>query len=101
MKPILTFLFAVLLVCPGPILRPQDPPHSRQQTGEVPDAAMRPAAGARLRGIDPSWLAKKILSACQQRKPELVVPRRVRLLLAVAQLSPRLGDWLLLRATSE
>ncbi len=89
-----------LLVCPGPIARQHDDPRYTEQSRDLPDEAKRPGAGAKLKGIDPDWLAGKILDACEQRKPELVVPRKVRLLLSVAQLSPRLGDWLLLKATS-
>jgi hypothetical protein len=53
-----------------------------------------------VRAIDPHWLCEKILRACQARQAELVVPRRSRLLFAITQLSPRLGDWLLRRMTS-
>ena len=44
--------------------------------------------------------AEKILTACESRKPELVVPGRVRLLVALGQMFPKLGDWLLLKFTS-
>jgi short-subunit dehydrogenase len=89
----------VLSVCPGPILR--DDPESRyaDKSADLPDSAQQPAAGAKLRGIDPDWLAERIVKACERREPELVVPWKVRLLLALAQLSPKLGDWLLLRST--
>ena len=93
----------VLLVCPGPILRPTDKPNSPrydEQAVGLPDEAKQPGAGARLRGIDPEWLAEKILVACEKRQSELVGPWKVRILLALAQLSPSLGDWLLLRSTS-
>jgi hypothetical protein len=51
--------------------------------------------------MDPHWLAEKVLRACELRRAELVVPRRARLLFAVSQLSPRLGDWLLRKMTTE
>jgi len=40
-----------------------------------------------------------IVRACEKRKAELIVPRYARILFAVAQLWPRLGDWLVLRMT--
>ncbi|MEX0613192.1 MAG: SDR family NAD(P)-dependent oxidoreductase [Pirellulales bacterium] len=93
----------VLLVCPGPIARNEgDDPAGRYagQAHDVPTAAHRPGGGARVRAIDPHWLAGQILRACAARRTELVVPRRARLLFALAQLSPRLGDWLLHKMTS-
>jgi hypothetical protein len=59
-----------------------------------------PGAGAKLGAIDPDALAESILRACRKRKAELVVPGKARLLFALAQLSPRLGDWLVRRFTS-
>ncbi len=92
-----------LLVCPGPISRDgQHATGSRYASGsaEVPAAAHQPGGGAKVRAINPHWLAGKILRACEQRRAELVVPKRARLLFAVSQLSPRFGDWLLRRMTS-
>jgi NAD(P)-dependent dehydrogenase (short-subunit alcohol dehydrogenase family) len=95
----------VLLVCPGPIARegvtPADSPgrYDAQASG-IPATAHQPGGGAKLRSIDPRWLADRILDACQQRKAELIVPRSARLLCAIAQLSPNIGDWLLRRMTS-
>lgn len=86
----------VMLVCPGPFLRPDN----NQRYGSVdglPLAARKPGAGARVPRIKPEWLAEKILRGCARRQAELVVPFRAKLLFAVAQLSPRLGDWLLRR----
>ncbi|MEM9352854.1 MAG: SDR family NAD(P)-dependent oxidoreductase [Planctomycetota bacterium] len=88
-----------LLVCPGPIARP-DSGERYQSDANVPDAAQGPAGGARLRGIDPEWLAQRILRACEGRQAELVVPLKARLLFTAAQLSPRFGDWLLTRFTA-
>ena len=90
----------VLLVCPGPILRGDGSPRYAEQSADLPAEAQLPAAGAKLRGIDPDSLAEWILAACQARKPELVVPRRARLLMALGQLFPELGDKLLLKFTS-
>lgn len=90
----------VLLVCPGPILREQDGPRYAAESAGLPESANQPAAGAKLRGISSDWLAARIIKACEEREPELVVPWKARLLLSIAQLSPKLGDWLLLRSTS-
>lgn len=89
----------VLLVCPGPILRDDPTPRYAEHASDLPPAAQEPAAGAKLRGVDPIWLSERIVVACERRQPELVVPWRVRLLMAISQLSPKLGDWLLLRST--
>jgi short-subunit dehydrogenase len=91
----------VLLVCPGPIQRPEDEtPRYAEQTTGLPAEAQRPGAGAKLKGIDPTWLAERMLIACEKRRAELIVPSKVRWLLLLAQISPRLGDWILRRATS-
>jgi short-subunit dehydrogenase len=87
----------VLLVCPGPITR--DQPRDYAAGEDIPAAARKPAAGAKLKGIDPDWLAEKILQTCQRRRPELVVPGKARLLFALSQWSPSWGDWLLRRMT--
>lgn len=87
-----------LLVCPGPIARPGDPDGEQRyqtQTEGLPAAANRPGGGAKVKKIDPDWLAEKILRACERRQAELVVPAKARLLFALSQLSPKLGDWLL------
>lgn len=89
-----------LLVCPGPIARQDDSARYAEQAQNLPAEANRPGGGAKLKGIDPDWLAKKILDACEQRRPELVVPWKVRLLCSLSQLSPKLGDWLLRKSTS-
>jgi short-subunit dehydrogenase len=89
----------VLLVCPGPIAAAGDKPaaSNRPVDDNVPEAAQRPGAGAKLSAIDPHRLAARILTACERRRPELVVPARARLLFALSALSPRFGDWLLRR----
>jgi len=92
-----------LLVCPGPIVRGDlsaTGARYADQATEVPAAAYQPGGGAKVRAIDPKWLAEKILRACERRRAELVVPWQSRLLFAAAQISPRLGDWVLRRVTS-
>ncbi|MGH7135581.1 MAG: SDR family NAD(P)-dependent oxidoreductase [Pirellulales bacterium] len=92
----------VLLVCPGPIAR--DEPHreadERDSTpGELPVRAYQPGAGVRTKAISPERLADEIVRACETRRPEIIRPRKARLLFALSQLSPRLGDWLVTRFT--
>jgi short-subunit dehydrogenase len=89
----------VLLVCPGPIDR-QGADRYHDQAADVPAKAYQPAGGAKVRRIEPQQLAERILKACERRRAELIVPRTARLLFAVAQLSPRLGDWLLRKWTA-
>jgi len=91
---------SVLLVCPGPIAREDAGQRYNDQASDLPSAASKPGAGVKLKGIPPARLAAKILQACQRRRPELVVPTKAKLLFAIAQLSPAMGDWLLKRLTS-
>ena len=88
-----------MLVCPGPIAG-SDVSRYAEQARDLPPGAVQPGAGAKLNALDPDRLAEKILRFCERRKPELVAPGRVRCLLALAQLSPRLGDYLVRRFTS-
>lgn len=89
----------VLLVAPGPIARTDSSPRYVEQAAGLPAEALRPGGGVRTKAIAPAWLAERIIVACQRREPELVVPAKARLLFAAAQLSPRLGDWLVRRMT--
>jgi len=89
----------VLLVCPGPVAREQPRLYELPGTENLPESASKPGAGVRVKAISPEWLGRAIVRACERRRPELVVPARARLLFAIAQLWPRLGDWLVLRKT--
>ncbi len=89
----------VLLVCPGPIQRCDAGERYSNESKGLPDAARLPGGGVKLKGIDPQRLAKRILSACQRRKKELVVPCKSKMLFAMSQLSPSLGDWVVNRMT--
>lgn len=91
----------VLLVCPGPIARDDNSFRYSGQSVEVPPQAHQPAGGAKVRRIDPRQLAAKILNSCERRRPELIVPASSRLLFALAQLSPKMGDWFLRKFTGE
>lgn len=90
----------VLLVCPGPIKRDDGGQRYAEQSAGLPAGANKPGGGVKLEGIEPSYLATRILQACEQRKKELVIPWKSRILFALSQLSPSLGDWLVNRMTS-
>jgi NAD(P)-dependent dehydrogenase (short-subunit alcohol dehydrogenase family) len=89
----------VLLVCPGPLARQDAGVRYDSLSEALPPSARLPAGGAKVRAINPAWLAERILRACERREPELIVPSRARLLFAISQLAPRAGDWLLRRMT--
>jgi uncharacterized protein len=89
----------VLLVCPGPIARKEESPRYAVNSPGVPESAQQPGGGAKLSRIDPDRLAERILSSCEKRQAELIVPGKVRLLLALGALSPKWGDWLLKKST--
>ncbi len=89
----------VLLVCPGPIQRADAGQRYQGQLHDLPDSARRPGGGVQIKGIPPEQLARKILRACESRVPELVVPGKVRLLVAISQLFPKLGDWIVSKKT--
>jgi NAD(P)-dependent dehydrogenase (short-subunit alcohol dehydrogenase family) len=88
-----------LLVCPGPIRRDDAGRRYDEAAANLPPEARRPAGGVALPRIDPDWLARRILAACQRRQAELVVPARAKLLFAIAALWPALGDLIVNRMT--
>ncbi|MDR1052847.1 MAG: SDR family NAD(P)-dependent oxidoreductase [Planctomycetaceae bacterium] len=89
----------VLLVCPGPIKREEERLYQFDNTKGIPESAKQQGAGVKLKLIDPIMLADKIIKYCEQRKPELVIPAKAKLLFAITQLSPTLGDWIIKRST--
>jgi uncharacterized protein len=82
----------VLLVSPGPIAR--DEPRTYSPEKAVPASARKPGGGVKVNLLNADRLAAQILRACERRKPELVVPARARLVFAISQLWPSLGDWI-------
>jgi short-subunit dehydrogenase len=88
-----------LLVCPGPIKRNDGGERYSEQAANLPEEAKKPGGGVKLKGIDPDRLAAMIVRACERRQPELVIPGKARLLFAIAQLWPSLGDWLVSKFT--
>lgn len=89
----------VLLVCPGPIAREDAGQRYATEAADLPDSAKRPGGGVRIRGLDPLVVSHRILKACESRQPELILPAKARWLLAIAALSPRMGDWIVDRMT--
>lgn len=87
----------ILLVCPGPIARADAGVRYNDGAENLPESARQPGGGVKLSGIRPERLAAAILRACQKRQPELVMPAKARLLFALSQLFPKLGDSILLR----
>ena len=89
----------VLFVCPGPIGRTEPKTTDYDLPHDIPAVAGRPGGGVRLKLIDPKRLAQKIIRACEKKKLELVIPRSAKLLFAISQIFPRLGDWILRKKT--
>jgi len=89
----------VLLVCPGPIRRENERLYPLEGLEDIPESARQPGAGVKVGRIDPNSLAQKILTYCERRKPELVVPGKARILFALSQLMPMLGDWIVKKST--
>jgi short-subunit dehydrogenase len=87
-----------LLVCPGPIRR-DDAGVRYDGASPLPESAKRPGGGVKLKGLDPAYVARRIVKACERRQAELVLPGRARLMFALAQLWPALGDWIVDRMT--
>lgn len=81
-----------LHVCTGPIQRDGDQQRYASEAENLPEHANAPGAGAPVKGIHPEVLAKKIMVACNRRKPELVLPVRSRFLFSIQQLFPSIGD---------
>jgi short-subunit dehydrogenase len=90
----------VLLVCPGPIARPDAGRRYDEEASGLPESARKPGGGVKLKGVPQEKLVAKILRYCERRKPELVMPAKSRVLFAVSQLSPSLGDWIIGKMTS-
>ena len=84
-----------LLVCPGPIRRDDAGERYDQQAADLPEAARRPGAGAKIKGLSPHSLARKIVNGCQRRQPEIVMPGKAKVLFILQQISVRMGDWLI------
>jgi NAD(P)-dependent dehydrogenase (short-subunit alcohol dehydrogenase family) len=89
----------VLLVSPGPIAREDRTPRHADKLEGLPARAAKPGAGVRISPVKPEKLSEAILKACRRRQPELVYPPLARLFIAVIQIFPRLGDWVVRKMT--
>lgn len=89
----------VLLVSPGPIARDDSTQRHSDKLAGLPARAAKPGAGVRISPVRPERLSQAILKACRRGQPELIYPPLARLFIAVIQLFPRLGDWLVRRMT--
>jgi len=91
----------VALVNPGPLRRTDAGVRYDAQSidASLPNAARQPGGGTSVRGLNPGWVANQVLLVVTHRTPDLVLPRYVRLLIAIGHLIPRLGDRLLLWMT--
>lgn len=92
----------VLLVCPGPISRADTGTRYQhlESAGDIPAAALQAAGGAKIKGLDPQQLAADILRAIRRRQPEIIRPRKARLLVMIMAAWPCLGEWILKRKTT-
>jgi NAD(P)-dependent dehydrogenase (short-subunit alcohol dehydrogenase family) len=88
----------VLLVCPGPIAR-DEPRAYVPADSSLPASAKKPGGGVKVSRLAPDRVATAILHAAERGLPELILPGKARLLFVLAEISPRLGDWLLRRMT--
>lgn len=90
----------VALINPGPIQRPDAGVRYTSQGTNLPESARLPAGGAKLSGLPPERVAAAVLMCVQRRYPDLILPRHMRLMVAIGHAAPRIGDWLLLKFTS-
>lgn len=84
-----------LHVCTGPIKRSDGNTRYQNEGEGVSESAQTPGAGVKLKGIPPEMIAARIVKCCSRRRSELVIPSHSRILFAILQLSPSLGDWIL------
>ena len=91
----------VALLSPGPIARTDaGTRYDDRLTAEMPEEAKRPGGGTRVKGLDPQRVAIAVVQCLEKRKPDVLLPRYLRILIAVGHAFPRLGDWLLLKFSS-
>lgn len=86
-----------LLVCPGPIRRDDAGNRYSEQAADLPESARQPGAGAKLKGLSAVNLADRIVSGCEKRKPEIIMPFKSKALFILQQISTRIGDWMIRR----
>ena len=89
----------VLLVCPGPVKRDNPRLYPLKNAEGIPQSALMPGGGVKVGKIEPQKLAREILKACEKRNPEIVIPGKARILFAINQICPKLGDWIVKKST--
>ena len=86
-----------MLVSPGPIRREDAGTRYRDRVQDgMPESANLPAGGARVKGLDPHTVARKIEQACRKRKSDIILPAYLRPIIAIGHLLPSVGDRILL-----
>lgn len=91
------------LLNPGPIVRHDAGKRYAavvERAGALPQQAKLPGGGTRVRGLPPERVAMQVIRMIRGRKSDCLLPGYLRPLVAIGNLWPRLGDWLLLRFTS-
>lgn len=90
------------LVSPGPIQRDDAGERYKDSVDEnLPSQASAPGGGTRLKGLSPERVAGAVLRSIERRVPDIILPGYLRILVAIGHAVPRLGDWLLLKFTSQ
>ncbi|MEM9825704.1 MAG: SDR family NAD(P)-dependent oxidoreductase [Planctomycetota bacterium] len=88
------------VVHPGPIRRDDAGMRYQDRLGDdVPESAAAPGGGTRVKGLDPAVVAKAVLRIIDRRDYEIILPRYLRFLIVLGNLSPKLGDWMLRKFT--
>jgi NAD(P)-dependent dehydrogenase (short-subunit alcohol dehydrogenase family) len=90
------------LLSPGPIRRDDGGSRYRDRVdANLPAQAAKPGGGTRLKGLPPERVAEAVLRMIRRRSPDKVLPGYLRILIGIGHSCPPLGDWLLLKFTSE
>jgi short-subunit dehydrogenase len=89
----------VLLVCPGPVQGEERRTYGAEADPHLPAEAAKPGGGVKTKLLDPAYLAARIVTACERRRAEIVIPAKARLLFAIGQLWPSVGDYLVRKFT--
>jgi uncharacterized protein len=84
------------LVCPGPIQRDDaGTRYTIDESAGIPASAAKPGGGAKIKGLPPEQVAAAVLRCIERREIEIVLPWKVRILLMLQTIAPRLADrWL-------
>lgn len=92
----------VAIVHPGPIRRADSGRRYDQAIdSSMPDQASDPGGGTTLKGLEPQRVADAVLSCVRRKRVDVILPTHMRLMIALGNAFPKLGDWLLLKFTSK